>query len=256
MKHRLSILLLALMGVGAQAEETMVKLDIARADAHLPVFVMTQPQAKATLVLLPGGDAGSGKIVDGQPSSKNFLARSRELFFAEQFNVIVVFRASDLPHLDYDYRISAAHVQEIAAVVHHAKQLSDAPVWLVGTSRGTVSGTAATIALPEGVVQGLVLTSSVTSKKPGAIASQDIGKIKVPTLVVHHKYDVCKVCVPQEAARITEGLKSAPIKKFLMVEGGSAPVGDPCEAQHWHGFINYEKDTVQQISHWIKSPQN
>ncbi len=256
MKHLLSILMLALSCLTVHADEKMVKLDIARADAHLPIFVMTQPQAKATLVLLPGGDAGSGKIVEDRPSSKNFLARSRALFFAEQFNVIVVFRASDLQHLDYDYRVSTAHVQEIAAVVHYAQQLSDAPVWLVGTSRGTVSGTAATIALPEGTVQGLVLTSSVTSKKPGAIATQDLGKIKVPTLVVHHKYDACKVCVPHEAARITDGLKSAPFKKFLMLEGGSDPVGDPCEAQHWHGFIRYEKEAVQLISHWIKSPQN
>jgi pimeloyl-ACP methyl ester carboxylesterase len=144
----------------------------------------------------------------------------------------------------------------LAAVVRHAKQLSDAPVWLVGTSRGTVSGTAATIAWPEGAVQGLVLTASVTSKKPGAIATQDIGKIKVPTLVVHHKFDACKVCVPHEAARITDGLKSAPFKKFLMLDGGFDPVGDPCEAQHWHGFINQEKEAVQSIGNWIKSPEN
>jgi pimeloyl-ACP methyl ester carboxylesterase len=256
MKHLLSSLLLALSCLTVHADGKMVKLDIARADADLPIFVMTQPQAKATLILLPGGDAGSGKIVEGQPSSQNFLVRSRSLFFAEQFNVIVVFRSSDLGGLDYDYRVSPVHVQELAAVVRHAKQLSDAPVWLVGTSRGTVSGTAATIALPEGAVQGLVLTASVTSKKPGAIATQDIGKIKVPTLVVHHKFDACKVCVPHEAARITDGLKSAPFKKFLMLDGGFDPVGDPCEAQHWHGFINQEKEAVQSIGNWIKSPEN
>jgi pimeloyl-ACP methyl ester carboxylesterase len=243
-------------GLAVYAEEQMVKLDIGRGDAHLPIYVMTQPQATATLVLLPGGDANTGKIVDGQPSSKNFLVRSRALFAAQQFNVIVVFRASDLQRLDYDYRISATHVQELAAVVGHAKQLSDAPVWLVGTSRGTVSGTAATIAWPPGTVQGLVLTSSVTSKKVGAIATQAIGKLAVPTLVVHHKQDACKICLPHEAARITEGLKSAPIKKFIMVEGGSDPVGDPCDALHWHGFIHHEKETVELISNWIQSPQN
>lgn len=256
MKILLTCLLLSFTTLAARAEEKMVQLAIERAGAHLPMYVMTQPQAKATVVLLPGGDAGSGKIVDGQPTSKNFLTRSRELFFAEQFNVIVVFRASDLQHLDYDYRVSAAHVQELAAVVRHAKQLSTAPVWLVGTSRGTVSGTAATIGLADDSVQGLVLTSSVTSKKTGAIATQDIGKIKVPTLVVHHKNDACKICVPHEAARITDGLKSAPFKKFHMLEGGADPVGDPCEAQHWHGFINHEKEAVQLMARWIKSPQN
>lgn len=256
MKRHLICLVLTAASLWAHAEEKMVQLDIARAGAHLPMYVMTQPQALATVVLLPGGDAGSGKIVDGQPTSKNFLTRSRALFFAEQFNVIIVFRASDLQHLEYDYRVSTSHVQELGAVVDYAKQLSQVPVWLVGTSRGTVSGTAATLALPEGSVQGLVLTSSVTSKKTGAIATQDIGKIKVPTLVVHHKNDACKVCVPHEAARITDGLKSTPFKKFHMLEGGSNPVGDPCEAQHWHGFINHEKEAIQLIANWIKSPQN
>jgi pimeloyl-ACP methyl ester carboxylesterase len=256
MKRRLIGLLLAWTCLGVQAEEQMVQLDIGRAEARLPLHVMTQPEATATLILLPGGDAGSGKIVDGQPSSKNFLTRSRALFFAQQFNVIVVFRPSDLQSLDYDYRISPAHMQELAAVVRHARQLSPAPVWLVGTSRGTVSGTAATLALPEGSVQGLVLTSSVTSKKPGAIATQKISHIKVPTLVVHHQNDACKVCVPKEAARITEGLKSAPVKKFLMISGGADPIGDPCQAEHWHGFINHEPETVQMISAWIKSPSH
>jgi pimeloyl-ACP methyl ester carboxylesterase len=256
MKHWMARLLLALSCLTVHAEEKMVRLDIGRDAAQLPVYVMTQPDAVATLILLPGGDAGSGKISDGQPTSKNFLARSRGLFFAEKFNVLVVFRATDLPGLDYDYRVSAPHMQELTAVIRHAKQLSDAPVWLVGTSRGTVSGTAATIAWPPGTVQGLVLTSSVTSNKVGAIATQAIGKLAVPTLVVHHQRDACKICVPHEAARIIDGLKSAPIKKFIMVEGGSDPVGDPCEALHWHGFIHHEKETVELISNWIKWPQN
>ena len=255
MKRLLSCLLLTWTCLSSQAQGRMVQLDIGREAAQLPVYAMTQPDAVATVILLPGGDGDSGKIVDGQPSSKNFLTRSRGLFFAEKFNVLVAFRATDLPGLDYDYRVSATHMQEMAAVVRHARQLSSAPVWLIGTSRGTVSGTAATIALPEGTVQGLVLTSSVTSKKTGAIGTQQIGKIGVPTLVVHHQYDACKFCVPHEAARITDGLKSAPIKKFLMVKGGFNPVGDPCAAEHWHGFINHEKETVQLISQWIQAPQ-
>lgn len=256
MKRLLLGLLLCVCGWGVFAEEQMIKLNIGRADAHLPLYVMTQPQATATLVLLPGGDAGTGKLVEDQPTSKNFLVRSRALFAAQRFNVIVVFRASDLQHLEYDYRVSPKHMQELAAVVRYAKQLSDVPVWLVGTSRGTVSATAATISLPVGTLQGLVLTSSVTSNKVGAIATQQIGNIRVPTLVVHHRYDACKICVPHEASRITDGLKSAPIRKFLMIEGGFSPVGDPCAAEHWHGFINHEKETVQLISQWIQAPKN
>jgi len=239
----------------AMAQEGMVQLDIERGEARLPLYVMPHTGAVATLILLPGGDAGTGKVVDGIPTSANFLVRSRAEFFARGFNVIVAFRASDLRGLDYSYRISTEHVREIASVVAYAKRNFAKPVWLVGTSRGTVSATAAAIALGEQEVQGLVLTSSVTSNKPGAIATQNITRLKIPTLVVHHKYDACKVCVPGEASRIADAMTSAPVRKFILVEGGSEPEGDPCEARHWHGFIHYERETVNLISDWIRNPQ-
>lgn len=240
----------------AQAQESWVQMDIGRGDARLPAYVMPNPNAVATLILLPGGDAGTGKILDGKPTSGNFLVRTRGEFHAAGFNVMVVFRASDLSELDYGYRVSKEHVAELAKVIAYAKQNFGKPVWLIGTSRGTVSGTAAAIALGESQVQGLVLTASVTSRRTGAIATQNIASLKTPTLVVHHKNDACRICVPYEASRITADLKSSPVKRFVMIEGGSEPEGDPCEAKHWHGFINYEKETAKLITDWIKNPQN
>jgi hypothetical protein len=250
-----TLALVLFMSTFACADEGMVLLDLGRGEARLPTYVMPNTKAIATLIMLPGGDAGTGKIVEGKPTSGNFVSRTRDTFFASNFNVIVVYRATDLSALDYGYRVKD-HVSEIAKVVSYAKQQFGKPVWLVGTSRGTVSGTAAAIALGENEVQGLVITSSVTSKKTGAIATQNLGSLKIPTLVVHHKNDACKICVPYEASRITADLKSSPVKKFIMIEGGFDPEGDPCEAKHWHGFINYETETVKIITDWIKNPQS
>ena len=186
--------------------------------------------------------------------SNNFLSRSREEFFAHGFNVMVVYRASDMAKLDYEYR-ATQHVSEIAKVLAYAKQFGK-PIWLVGTSRGTVSGTATAIALGASQVQGLVLTSSVTQKKPGAVPTQNLAALKVPVLVVHHKNDACKICIPSQAQEMTSHLSASPMKKFIMVEGGSDPEGDPCESRHWHGFVNYEKETVTLITEWIKNPQS
>jgi hypothetical protein len=235
------------------AQEGMLKLDVSRNDAHLPLYVMSNPNAVATLILLPGGDASTGNIVYGRPRSGNFLARSKEYFFNENLNVVVMFRASDLAKLDFPYRLKE-HVAEIAKVINFSKEKFGKPIWLVGTSRGTVSATAAALALGNKEVQGLVLTASVTNKAIGAIKTQNIGDLKIPVLVVHHKNDACKICVPYEASRITSDLKSSPAKRFVMIDGGSDPVGDPCEAKHWHGFINYEKQTVKIITDWIKNP--
>jgi len=246
--------LLACIALTGHAEEALIQLDLGRGDARMPTYVMSRPDALATVILLPGGDAGTGKIVDGKPGSDNFLSRTRDEFHAAQLNVLVVYRPKDLTSLDYEYRASPEHVREIAQAVAYARQQFGKPIWLVGTSRGTVSGTATAIALGSQEIQGLVLTSSVTSKKTGAVPTQNLASLKMPVLVVHHKKDACRVCVPQEASRITSGLTSAPVKKFVLVEGGSNPEGDPCEARHWHGFVNFEKEAVKLITDWIKAP--
>jgi pimeloyl-ACP methyl ester carboxylesterase len=249
-------LFLSMFVVAAFAQESMIEIDLERNGASIPAYVMRHPQAVATLVLLPGGDAGSGKIINGKPASGNFLSRSRDFFQTEGFNVVVAFRPSDLRSLEYEYRTTRKHIAEIEKVIAFAKKEYGKPVWLIGTSRGSVSATAAAIALGSTQIEGLVLTSSVTSKKEGAIGTQNIGSIEIPTLIVHHKNDACQICLPEEARKIAADLNKAPTKKFILIEGGSHPEGDVCAARHWHGFINFEKETVQAITTWIKSPQN
>lgn len=255
MSRIFALLMLSLVPLLAHAQSGMRELPLGRADAFLPIYVAANPQAKATVLMLPGGDAGVGRVKDGEPTNGNFLVRSRETFKEAGFNVVIAFRASDLKQLDYPYRSGKAHLDELERAVDFAAKEFGQPVWLIGTSRGTVSGTAATIALGPKVA-GLVLTSSVTNKVQGAVPTQDIASIQVPVLVVHHQRDACRVCVPEEARRMTAGFRSAPVRKFVMVDGGSDPEGDPCEARHWHGFIRYEKETVQQITDWMLKPQS
>jgi len=159
-----------------------------------------------------------------------------------------------LRELDYTDRISEAHMTDVRKVLDFIKTRSDAPVWLVGTSRGTISATAAAIHL-QGEVAGLVLTSSVVSyNKPGAVPKQDLAAIKVPVLVLHHEKDACPLCRPYEVPAILRGLKNASVKKLVMVQGGENPTGDPCEAFHWHGFIGMEQEAVDIITDWIARP--
>ena len=251
MKKTLTIFTFACAVLSAHAEQFFEQLDIGRGEARMPAYVMTDAKAKATLILLPGGSAATGDIVDGKPKSGNFLSRSRSLFKRAGYNVMVVYRPSDLNDLDYGYRISAQHMNELRVAVEYAKKTLGKPVWLIGTSRGTVSGTAAAIEFGPELVSGLVLTSSVTNSKPGAISTQDLKRLKIPVLVVHHSKDACKVCIPTEAAKIPTMLVNSPKKDFVMIEGGSDPHGNVCNAQHWHGFINYEEETVKLITDWI-----
>ncbi len=229
----------------------MLDIPLNRAGAVMSAFVMSNSQAKATVVLLPGGEAASGKIVDGKPTSKNFLSRSRDYFFAEGLNVVVAYQPSDKTTLDYQYRTTPEHIADIRTVVEFAQKQWQKPVWLVGTSRGSISATAAAIVFGSSQISGLILASSVTSLQEGAVNSQNIGAITVPTLVVHHKNDACRICVPEQASKIVDALTNAPVKKWVLIESGSNPTGPTCGSGHWHGFINAEKETVQIMTQFI-----
>lgn len=250
-------LLLSLPAYAADDAGTLMRIPSARAAATIPVFVHATKGAEATVVLLPGGGGGIGKVSDGGwPDSSNFVVRSAPLFANSGFNVAVVARASDMKDLDYSVRVGKEHVDDIRRVLQMAKEKFTGPVWLVGTSRGTVSAAAAGIALrDEKLIEGIVLTSSVTSyKKTGAVPSQDLERLTVPVLVMHHEQDACSVCRPDEVPAILKGLKNAPVKKLVMVNGGSNPTGDPCEGLHYHGYIGMEKEAVGIITDWIKKP--
>lgn len=239
----------------AKADE-IIRLE-SRPGVKVPVFYMKRDGATATVVLLPGGAGGIGKIEDGKPTGNNFLVRSRDFFADAGFNVAVMNRPSDKADLDYPDRVSDEHMQDIKTVVDYLKTDNGLPVWIVGTSRGTVSATAAAVKFGNSDLAGIVLTSSVVNyKKIGAVPTQDIGSIKIPVLVLHHEQDGCVHCRPYEVSAIIKGLKNAPVKKLLMVNGGANPVGDPCEGQHYHGFIGMEKEAVAMIANWIKKPTN
>ena len=246
-------------GVGlARAEEIPAGsvVRIATRGATLPIFTVWNKDAVATLVLYSGGGGGYGKLgEDGWPGSPNFLIRSAKLFAAQPFNVVLVGRASDVATLDGVARTGDNHDQDNQAVFHTILAQSSAPIWLVGTSMGTISATAAAIRDGGRSVAGIVLTSSVTAYRvPGAVPRQALEKIRVPVLVVHHARDACKVCTPYEAKNIAEALKNAPIKKTLLLEGGGEPSGDPCEPMHYHGYIGMENEVVDLISTWVLAP--
>jgi pimeloyl-ACP methyl ester carboxylesterase len=248
----LAALLLSASTTAFADEDTLVRLDT-RPGVSVSIYYMKRDGAPATVVLLPGGAGGIG-LKDGVPTSNNFLVRTRDNFTANGFNVAVVGRPSD-QELDYEFRISPEHIQDLHQVVSYLKKDTGLPVWLVGTSRGTISATAGAIAFGNEELAGVVLTASVTSSnRTGAVPTQKLATIRIPVLVVHHEKDACVIAKPGEVSLITRGLKNAPLKKQIMVRGGANPQGDRCEALHWHGFIGMERELVDTISRWIKNP--
>jgi predicted alpha/beta-hydrolase family hydrolase len=247
------LLVLALCGATAARADELITLST-RSGVTVSYWYMPRATATATLVLLTGGSGNIG-MRDGRPQSGNFLVRSRDLFAAEGFNVAIVGRPSDVADMDTAFRASAANVQDLTRVVDDLLARANVPLWLVGTSRGTVSATAAAIAIGPPRLAGVVLTSSVTAfKLPGAVPTQRLGDVRVPVLVLHHEKDACPSCAPHEVPWILSGLTQAPVKKLLWASGGEGARGDPCEAFHWHGYVGMEAQAVQWIAAWVRQP--
>ncbi|MEI7429947.1 MAG: alpha/beta hydrolase, partial [Betaproteobacteria bacterium] len=228
-----------------------------REGVSVPIFTYWQSDAVATVVLFSGGGGGYGRIDnEGWPSSGNFLIRTGRHWASHPFNIVMVGLPTDAIDLALGgIRTGARHAADNLAIFKAIKLKSTLPIWLVGTSMGTISATAAAIQDSENLVAGIVLTSSITGYRiDGAVPKQDLEHIRVPTLVFHHQDDACKFCQAHEAKDIAGQLKNAPIKKTMIVTGGSGATGNTCGAFHYHGYIGMENEAVDMIAAWILKP--
>src|SRR5439155_220001 len=97
-------------------------------------------------VLFPGGEGLLGLRVEGGAvkfrQQGNFLVRTRTLMRDRQVGVAIVDSPSDQQRagMDDGFRTGRAHVADVAAVVKDLKQrFPGAKIFLIGTSRGTIS---------------------------------------------------------------------------------------------------------------------
>jgi len=248
------LLSFAARSVAGPAQGKMLQVPT-RDGSSVTVFWAEREQARATVLLFPGGGGGFGRLVDGRPQGGNFLVRSSAAFQAAGYQVAIFGRRADGAELGYEDRILPAHLADIADVVAALKARSDRPLWLVGTSRGTISAASGAIALGDQIA-GLVLSSSIVAmKKPGALPSLDLAAIRKPVLLLHHEKDACWVCKPQEVPALLQRFSGAPVKRLIWADGGGPASGEPCEPQHWHGFVGLEAEAVGLITDWLAEPR-
>jgi hypothetical protein len=199
-------------------------------------------------VLFTGGQGVVGLLKDGIPHpGGNFLVRSRSLFLAQGIATAVIDVPSDLGLLSDAARMSARHARDVGAVVADLGQrFPQTRVYLVGTSRGTVSAAYAGAALGTPVA-GVVLSSTIfrSSKGGSGLSGFDYRSIGVPLLFVHHVDDACFV-TPYGPAR--ELGQTWPL---ISVSGGTPARSDACEALSAHGFLGVEAPTIAAICQWM-----
>jgi predicted alpha/beta-hydrolase family hydrolase len=221
-------------------------------------FLLVHPGGApvATVVLFAGGNGllalGSGKLGLGG----NFLVRNRGRFAGQGMLVAVIDSPSDHPGGLDGFRTSAAHAEDVRAVIAALRQEANVPVWLIGTSMGTVSAASVAARLTAGGPDGIVLTSTVTRvgrERIETVGDVHLDEIRVPTLVVHHKNDACKATPYADTPSLVRDFKHAPKRELLAFDGGSAPQSGPCEAFAAHGYVGLDAEVVTAIVAWIKA---
>jgi predicted alpha/beta-fold hydrolase len=234
-----------LMLIGGRTAVAQERVDLpTRPGVTLPVHITAAPVPKASVILFPGG---SGVIVQVR---NNFLLRVAPQFVAQGMTVAVIDTPSDHPSgMGAQARATTEHVTDIAAVVAMLKSRSPAPIWLIGTSRGSISAASAAANIGPPRIAGVVLTSSVWQ---GGMANVALDQIRVPILVVHNRDDGCRESPFSDTEAMMGRMRQATVKELLAVSGGTLRSG-PCDALSPHGYYGIEDQMMPAIIAWIKT---
>jgi len=214
-------------------------------------------KARASLVLMPGGNGlldldATGTITN---STGNFVIRTADLFLRRGLNVMMADTTPAHPGgLTQTFRLSATHAAELQGFINAAVNRWGQPVWMVGTSNGSISTVTAGGFQPAlAGLTGVVLTSTVTNLIP---ANQPIfnlyaSRITVPALVVWHEDDHCIISPPAGSAALFSLIPSAGKASSTFV-GGHSVATDPCGAFSEHGYAGIEERVVKAIAQFIR----
>ena len=257
--------LVALSFIGplyAQSRTEIVDVPVRQGVTMRYLSISAGASPKATVILLAGGKGAlrlspAGAFGD---LSLNFLIRSRDQFARQGLAVAALDAASDhLGGMNGQVRMSVEYAQDVGKVIGEIKKRTNAPVWVIGTSAGTLSAVNVG-ARSNPAADGIVLTSTMTTlDKAGycgmTVYNAPLASIRRPVLVVSHKDDgcACSPGSPEVGAKLVAALSGAAAKEFKMFTGGSPPRSPPCEANSQHGYLGIEANVVKAIADWIKA---
>ncbi len=233
-----------------------------RPDVKQRILYIAADRAVASAILFAGGKGKSALKSSGEiKNPNNFLIRTRQRFADNGISVVVVDAPSDHKGNKgmVGWRTSKAHATDIAAIVEWLRKKQGNPVWLIGTSRGTISAANAVARLggPEqSGITGIVLTSTVTGnskKRPDNIYDTALKKIIQPALLVHNEEDLCRVTPPDAMDKLQRKLGKSSKVELITFFGGSPAQSRECGALAAHGFFRIESEVVEAIATWIKS---
>jgi hypothetical protein len=236
---------------------------------YLAITSIFGPPSKAVILFAGGNgllniDASGAITTDLQ---HNFLVRSRFKFANHGLYVAIVDTAGAMTINGMD-RLSKWYAADIAKVIIDVRLRSGQPVWLVGTSSGTLSAasvaarrplvdaptTKVNFSRPDGIVLISTQAKLVDNFCEKIVFDAALANINVPAFTVAHVDDDCACSPPKGRLLVLTKLTNSLVKESQLFMGGLPQVSrHACDALTPHGFYGIESSVVSAIANWVKT---
>jgi pimeloyl-ACP methyl ester carboxylesterase len=209
--------------------------------------------AKGLMIMFPGG---TGELnIDkhgGVKTANNFVVRSSDLWRERGYGVLLIDALDH--HSLRGKRSTAAYADVTAKIIAFARETARAPVWVLGTSQGSIAAMNAASHAGQNEIAGLILTESVSilGGSHETVFDAHPENVHVPSLIVANSDDQCKVAPPSMANAIAQSIHNAPVT-VLRVSGGMQRSQDDCGSLSPHGYYGMEDNVVDDIADWMQT---
>jgi hypothetical protein len=240
------IRLIALLGMFVSSTAFSQVFDVLYKDDP-PTRTLLTPvkNAKAVVLLFPGGGGVLNLQDDGSTRNGHTFVRSRDLWAQYGIDSVLVDTPYDLGAGMRNSRSIRDHQQRILNVVNYYRGKFNLPVWIFGHSMGTVSVTEFVNGGidKEKLIAGVIIAGTYRT----ATVNSDVS---VPVLAIHHVDDGCTTTPLVVSERIVESRPKQSVAQFIQIDGGISE-GDVCGSRAYHGFNQREPEFIKAAAEFI-----
>jgi hypothetical protein len=232
--------------------EKIVDLPLTGGDRQRVLYA-SLAHPKATIVMLPGGAGDVGLRRDGDVlHADNFVVRTRALWVQRGYAVLIP-DTVDRANLR-GLRSSPEYAALVEDLIGFAHGQASGPIFLLGTSQGSIAAMNGAAHAQPSAIAGVVLTESV-SRMGGSgetVFSADPQDVRAPALVVANQDDRCDVAPPEDAPRIAAAMTGSASVLVISVAGGIQLSSKPCGSLTPHGYYGIESEVIGRIDGWMQ----
>ena len=220
------------------------------------LYIAARRETKGIIVMFPGGTGEIDIEKSGEvKNAKNFVVRSDDLWRDRGYGIVLV---DALDHQSMrGQRSTTAYADVTKKIIEFAHRQANVPVWVLGTSQGSIAAMNAASHAERTQLAGLILTESVSilGGSHETVFDAHPDNVRVPSLVVANVDDRCKVAPPSMAQSIAQSMRHAPTA-VLTVSGGTQRTQDDCGSLTPHGYYGIEEKVVDGIVDWMRKTQD